>query len=244
MAILHRIKAYLYDNLLTRDNPNDFIARTISERSLSVKQICEAAANRGGADITASSMEHATELFLKEMAYQLCDGYSVNTGYFTAGTQIRGVFDSPTETFNPQKHSILFQFNQGEKLRAEIPGIEINILGVADASSAILQVKDVKSGTVNDLLTPGRNLRISGTKIRIMGDSAANGIFFVNTATEERTAVDATDVVTNNPSELIVVIPELGAGAYRIEVVTQFSSGNVTLKEPRTATFTKELTVN
>nr|WP_312903266.1 DNA-binding domain-containing protein [Chryseobacterium taichungense] len=41
--ILHKIKAYLYDNTLTEDNPNDFIARTASERSLSVKQICEAA---------------------------------------------------------------------------------------------------------------------------------------------------------------------------------------------------------
>lgn len=91
MAILHKIKAYLYDNALTKDNPNDFIARTISEKSLSVKQICEAAVNRGGADVSASAMQHATELFLKEMAYQLCDGYSVNTGYFTASTLIRGV---------------------------------------------------------------------------------------------------------------------------------------------------------
>ena len=39
MAILHKIKAYLYDNVLTKDNPNDFIARTVSERSLNVKQI-------------------------------------------------------------------------------------------------------------------------------------------------------------------------------------------------------------
>ncbi|SMP91281.1 DNA-binding domain-containing protein [Epilithonimonas pallida] len=64
--ILHKIKAYLYENLLTKDNPNDYIARTVSERSLSVKQICESAVNRGGADISASAMEHATELFLKE----------------------------------------------------------------------------------------------------------------------------------------------------------------------------------
>jgi hypothetical protein len=33
MPILHKIKAYLYDNLLTKDNPNDFIVRTVSERS-------------------------------------------------------------------------------------------------------------------------------------------------------------------------------------------------------------------
>ncbi|WP_312903288.1 DNA-binding domain-containing protein [Chryseobacterium taichungense] len=88
MSILHKIKAYLYDNTLTKDNPNDFIARTASERSLSVKQICEAATSRGGANVSASAMEHATGLFLKEMAYQLCDGFSVNSGYFTGSRSL------------------------------------------------------------------------------------------------------------------------------------------------------------
>lgn len=242
MPILHKIKAYLYDNVLTKDNPNDFIARTISERSLNVKQICEAAVARGGADVTSATMEHATELFLKEMAYQLCDGYSVNTGYFTAGTQIRGVFDSPTETFNNQKHNILFQFNQGEKLRAEISNIEISILGIADASSMILQVKDVKSGTINDLLTPGHAMKISGSKIKVAGDNKTNGIFFINTDSNERTSVDPNDMVTNNPSELIVIIPSLATGRYKLEIVTQFSRG-VLLNEPRIATFDGVLTV-
>lgn len=242
MAVLHKIKAYLYENLLTKDNPNDYIARTVSERSLNIKQICETAVNRGGADVSAAAMEHATTLFFKEMAYQLCDGYSINTGYFTAGTQIRGVFDSPSETFSNDKHSILFQFNQGEKLRAEIQNIEVNILGIADSSSAVLQVTDVKSGSVNDLLTPERNLKITGTKIKVAGENAANGVFFVNTDTQTRVTVEGSDMVINNPSELIIVIPDLSAGTYTLEVVTQFS-GTQLLKEPRTAIFEKILTV-
>ncbi|WP_449388271.1 DNA-binding domain-containing protein [Chryseobacterium lineare] len=241
-TILHRIKAYLYDNVLTKDNPNDFTARTASERSLNVQQICQSAANRGGADISASAMEHATELFLKEMAYQLCDGYSINTGYFMANTTIRGVFDSPSETFNKDKHSIIFQFNQGEKLRAEIPNIEVNILGIAEASAVILQVTDVKSGSVNDLLTPGRNLKIVGSKIKVTGDDASVGVYFVDATTQERTKVEQSDIVTNNPSEVMVVIPELAAGTYTIEVLTQYS-GSQSLKEPRTATLDKQLTV-
>jgi len=240
--ILHRIRAYLYDNVLTADNPNDYIARTVSERSLNVKQVCETAVSRGGSDVSAASMEHAVNLFLKEMAYQLCDGYSVNTGYFTASALIRGVFDSPRETFDSQKHTILFQFNQGEKLRAQIPSIEVNILGVADSSAAILQVTDIKSASINDLLTPGRNLKIAGTKIKVIGDSPANGIFFVDAATQARTAVEASDMVTNNPSEVIVIIPALTAGTYRLEIVTQYAGG-ASLKEPRTALFEKELIV-
>lgn len=241
MSVLHKIKAYLYDNVLTPD-PNDFIARTVSERSLNVKQICETAVRRGGADVSAPAMEHAVELFLKEMAYQLCDGYSVNTGYFTANTQIRGVFNSATETYDSKKHSILFQFNQGEKLRAEIPGIEVSILGVAESAAIILEVKDVRSGTVNDLLTPGKNLRVKGSKIKVSGNDPSVGVFFIDTASQSRIPVETSDIVMNNPSELIVVIPDLPAGTYRIEVVTQHSSGKL-LNEPRTATLDKLLTV-
>jgi hypothetical protein len=240
--ILHKIKAYLYDSVLTKDNPNDFTARTVSERSLNVRQICQAAVTRGGADISASSMEHATELFLKEMGYQLCDGFSINTGYFTANTTIRGVFDSPSEIFNKDKHSIIFKFNQGEKLRAEVPNIEVEILGVAESSAMILQVTDVKSGSVNDLLTPGRNLKIVGHKIKVAGDDPSAGVYFVDAATQERTKVEQNDMVINNPSEVIVVIPELTAGTYNIEVVTQYSSGAL-LKDPRAAILDKILTV-
>jgi hypothetical protein len=244
-TILHRIKAYLYENALTKENSNDFVARVSAERSLSVKDICEGASNRGGADISASAMEHAANLWLKEMAYQLCDGYSVNSGWFTASVHIKGVFDSPNEHFNPEKHSVLFEFQQGSLLRKELESISVDVLGVADTGLAIFQVTDVKTGSVNELLTPNRNLRISGHKFKIAGDNAANGIFFINQDTQERTPVDASDIVTNNPSELIVVIPALPAGTYKLEVTTQFGSNSKTLlNEPRTIVFDKLLSVS
>jgi len=243
MATLHKIKAYLYDNVLT-ENPDDFMARVSSERSLSIKDICQSANTRGGADISAAAMEHAVNLFLKETAYRLCDGFSVNTGWFTASAHIKGVFNSPNETFNPQKHTIAFDFQQGTQLRKELSNVEVQILGVADSSLSILQVTDIKSGSINDLITPFRNLRISGSKIKIAGDSPDNGIYFVNMDTQFRTKVEQDEIVNNNPSELLIVIPELPQGSYRLEVVTQFSgSGGVTLKEPRTAVFDKILTV-
>lgn len=243
MTTKHKIRAYLYDNVLTKDNPNDYTARTVSERSLNVKQICEAAVSRGGADMTTSAMERAAELFLKEMAYQLCDGYSINTGYFTAGTQIRGTFKSPVEAFDTQKHSLIFQFNQGHKLRTEIPNVEVDILGIADASCKILQITDVYTESVNSQLTIGRNLRIKGTKIKITGGHPANGIFFVNTGDNSRTKVDDKDIVINKPSELMIVIPNLPVGSYQLEISTQYTSNSFPLKVPRIIAFDKKLTV-
>jgi hypothetical protein len=240
MAEYHKMKGWLYDNALT-DNPNDLILRILSEASLGVDDISQTSVKRGGADISAAAMTHAVNLWLKEMAYRACDGFSINTGWFTVQPVVKGVFDSPNEKFNPAKHTVEFDFRQGSLMRRELAGVEVQIMGVADTSLNIAQVTDVKTGSVNDLLTPNRNLRISGAKLKIAGDSPANGVRFVNQDTQEITPVDASDMVTNNPSELIIVIPALAAGTYRMEVTTQYG-GTTPLKEPRTAVFDRLLT--
>jgi hypothetical protein len=45
-AVLHTIKAWLYENLLT-SNRNDYSARVSVERALTVKDICRSAVERG-----------------------------------------------------------------------------------------------------------------------------------------------------------------------------------------------------
>jgi hypothetical protein len=127
-------------------------------------------------------------------------------------------------------------------LRKEIAGVDVQILGVADKAIMIAQVTDIKTGTVNNLLTPNRNLRIAGAKIKIADDNPAIGIFFVNSDTGERIKVHSSEVVINNPSDLMIIIPELAAGTYRVEITTQFT-GSALLKEPRTAVLNNPLTV-
>jgi hypothetical protein len=105
MAVLHTIKVWLFDNQLTEDQ-NDLAARVSAERTLSVREICTSAVERGGADINAAAMEHTVELFHKEMAYRLCDGFSVNTGWYNASTHIKGAFTSPTDVFDPARHTV------------------------------------------------------------------------------------------------------------------------------------------
>jgi len=239
--ILHKIKVNLYENLLT-DNPNDYSAKVISERSLSVKEICQTAVKRGGAATTAAAMEHNVMLFLKEMAYQLMDGYSVNTGYFVANTQVRGIFNSPKETFDPKKHSVLFRFNQGDLLRKEIPNISVQVMGVGDTSIQISHIVDTKTGSVNDLITPNGTLKIKGGKLKIVGDSSEIGVYF-ESEDGRSTKVSENDIIVNNPSELIVMIPHLERGKYRLVVKNQFSSGANLLKEPRMVVYDKMLTV-
>ena len=238
--VFHKIKVNLYENYLT-DNPNDYSAKVISERTLNVKEISKTAVGRGGAPSTAEAMEHNVMLFLKEMAYQLMDGYSVNTGYFTANAQVRGVFDSRSETFDPAKHSILFRFNQGDILRKEIPNVKVQVMGVGESGIVVSHVVDTKTGSVNDLLTPGGTVKIKGGKLKIAGENPQEGVSFEDEA-GNAVRVDERDIVVNNPSELIVQIPPLAAGRYQLVICTQFS-GATRLKEPRMLVYEKILSV-
>lgn len=238
----HSIKVYLYDNPLTPEK-NDFAARVDAERTLDIRGICRAAYTRGGADISPESMEHAVDLFLKEMGYQLCDGFAVNTGWFTATPTIRGVFRAPTETFDRDRHHILMQFTQGDLMRREISNVDIEILGLADASLAILQVKDKKTGKVNDEITPGHVIRVLGSKLKVAGDKPEVGVTLVKVADGSRVIIGTDDLIVNNPSELLILLPAtLAPGKYRLEVVTQYG-GNKNLKEARKVVFDNELTV-
>ena len=245
MAEFHKMKGWLHDNVLT-ENPNDFYLRIVSEASLSINDISQSASKRGGADVSPAAMTHAVRLWLGEMAYRACDGFAINAEWFTVQPVVKGVFNSPAEKFNPAKHTIVFDFKQGSRMRKELAGIQVQILGVASSGLSIAQVADVRTGSVNDLLTPGRNLRITGNRLRIAGANPANGIFFICWETGERTKVDMQDIVTNNPSELLIIIPDLNEGTYQLEVTTQFGSGTSNsqlLKEPRTTVFDRILTV-
>ena len=100
---------------------------------------------------------------------------------------------------------------------------------------------DSKTGSVNDLLTPGGTLKIKGGKLKIAGDNPLVGVFFEN-ETANLTQVPEIDIIVNNPAELIVQIPTLTAGTYKLVIRSQFATGKL-LKEPRATVFDKILTV-
>lgn len=237
----HSIKLYLYESTLT-DGANDYVARVSNERSLSITDVCAAASQRGGADMSAASMEHGVRLFLKEMGYQLSDGFSVNAEYFMASPVVKGLFKGPKDLFDPSRHSVLFQFTQGAQLRPLLQDLTVEILGVAESGISIAEVIDVKSGSINSIITPNRNLRIRGSKLKVVGENSAVGIYLTKIASNERFKIDSSDIVTNNPSELIIVVPQLPSGTFRLEVCTQFTNSSL-LKDPRTAVFDEELLV-
>ena len=107
-------------------------------------------------------------------------------------------------------------------------------------------VEDLFTGMDNGSITPGRNLRIHGQRLRIAGnDPAVVGVWFVAAGeSAERIRLDDRDLIDNDPSKLTLIAPTLPSGGYFVEIVTQSSSSaKQLLKEPRTYRFEIMMTV-
>jgi hypothetical protein len=103
----------------------------------------------------------------------------------------------------------------------------------------VLEVKDSVSGQVDTILTAGGAVEIVGINIKIAGDNADCGLYFV---TEGNSEFKAVTLVANKPSSVIALVPALAAGGYRVKIVTQYSGGKE-LKDPKITVYNKILQV-
>ena len=233
---LTKIKGFLYKNPLT-DDPNDYIARVESQRPLDIAQVCESAVARGGSDLPAKTIEHAVDLFFEEMEFQLCSGLTVNAKTFSVAPHIRGVFNSPFEPFDPAKHHLLCEFQQGYRLRQKLTATEVVIEGVRENIFYVDKIKDLSTGKTDGTVTRRKVTELRGHNIKVVGNDPTIGVWLRNVATGSNYQCPLDIIAVNEPSRLLLQLPDLSYDApHELSIVTQYaSSGTKFLEHPRTA---------
>ncbi|MDR1074068.1 MAG: DUF4469 domain-containing protein [Treponema sp.] len=231
----------LEDNELT-SKPDDLRAQVINVTSYTQNDIVDRLM-KIGAGLTRSDVAAVLEAEKQVIADIIAEGGAVNTELFNAFPSISGVFDTPDEPFDHAKHKVRINLHPGVALRSAVLSVKPRRIAAAVTGTVITAVTDMKTGAVNSTLTPGRDLKISGAKLKIAGSEADVGLYFVPAGGGAEVKIDPSDIVVNNPSEVIAVIPALSAGGYRVRIITQYSSGK-NLKTPHVCTFEKDLTVS
>ena len=233
--VLHRIRVKLHPVLLPGIE-GKYLARTVNEASLTVEQVCTALKSRGGFTGNYEDLTENIRRFFDELAYQLCDGFAVNTGYFTVYPNIGGTFENEGIAHDPGRNPISFRFRPLYKLRRLAEEIRVTIEGVADASGRIDEFMDTDELMINTIFAPGNQFIISGSKIKLAGADPGVGVYFVP-ADNPAGAVKVTRIAENSPSKIIGICPMTGSQLNFIEIRTQYTSAtNVFLKTPRIIT--------
>ena len=233
--VLHRIRVKLYPNYLPSSG-GVYIARTNNEAVLTIEKVCAALKNRGGFTGSYETLTEYVRQFFDEAAYQLCDGYAINTGYFSIHPNVGGTFSSVNEDRDKKKHPISFRFRTLSALRKLADLIEVDVEGLADTSGWIDEFTDIEENSVNGIFLEGNQFSITGNKIKIAGDDPSCGVYFVP-VDDPTKAVKATRIAVNTPTKIVGIGVKTNYMHNKLEVRTQYTnSSGILLKTPRVVT--------
>lgn len=231
---LHRIHVRLYPNFL-RDVEGTYVARTEHENTLTVIDLAASLKARGGFTGNVQTLIDYHGQLMAEMKYQLCDGFAVNLGPVSIHPCVGGTWEHANEAGDRKKHPITFRARIRNELSRMVDAITLVCDGPVEAVAYIDEVHDILSDTVNEILTPGGAIVITGHRLKIMGTKPGVGIFLVGTQADNTpySAEIPKPYVENGASKLIVILPaSIPSGTYKLEIRTQYS-GSTELKDIR-----------
>lgn len=192
--------------------------------------------------LTGSEVVAVLEAQKQVITRHLKEGGAVKTDLFTARPAIRGVFDSEDAVLDKSRHEIRLNVCAGSALKDLLKTVSVQKVRVGEIGPEIHSVTDIKTGSKNAVLSPGKNMRIRGKRLKITGTDPSVGLYLESEKGDVLT-VDKTDLSVNTCTELLALIPSLAPGTWKIKLVTQSTNGKKLLASPRSTIFSKPLRV-
>jgi hypothetical protein len=228
----------LVDNKLVKQKTDGRIAHPVNVRTYTTDDLVEAIVKRnmGISKAEVLAMVEAENEIQKEW---LAAGNSINRQLIHYHPSIPGTYEKgkyPSEA--------MIRITASKEL-AELAK-KIPLRHVEPTGQIFIDfVYDVKSDSTNEKVTAGGTVKITGYNLKITGADPSVGIEFINVIHPDIVyPIEAVDIITNNPSELLIVAPAgmtVGDEVF-IKVTTQYSRSK-TLKMPRSIMTLKAFTV-
>ncbi len=243
MATEGGIIVELYDLAVTA-RKDDRFGRVLSPKHRSLNDLIDIAAKRR-TDLNPATIRTSVELIWEVAQDELDTGATVDIGMVNLGVGVTGVFEGDHAQWDRTKHNLSVIANPKASLRRRINSNTVKVRGMAPVGIAVNTLTDVTTGEVNTRITPGGGVNLTGSRIKIAGDHASNGIALRNVDTLELTLIPGNTILVNDPSKMSFVVPaSLPTGEYQLVITTQYSGGGTSLKEPRTYVYDYVLSTN
>lgn len=231
------LKYSLRENPLTPD-PDDCMAQVQDVRSYSLDEVIDLMIRRG-TTLTKADVSAVLQVYAEVVSELTADGNAVNTPLFNTSFSVGGVFNGMSDSFDKARHAVSLNVNTGTALRDAVKSVRTEKVDGNNTDPYITEATDVVSGSVNNTLTAGGILRLTGSRLKFDASDKEQGVFLVPESGE---AVHCTVVAENKPARLMVMIPQgIEAGRYYAEVRSRFMGNSQAGKTLKTGRFSKPL---
>jgi hypothetical protein len=232
------LKYHLVDNLLAKQT-DKYKAQTRTSGSCDKAEFIKRLLSKGTL-ITQTDVLAVFNAIENTAVELLQQGYTLNFPLFNTSFSISGTFESPLDSFDPERHKLNINITKGSLLRDIEKTVPFEKMNASASGPRIREVKDIVSGEINRQLTPGGVIEIRGNNIKLSGNDAECGVWFVP---ETDTPKKAEIIATNKPSVVLAMVPALPAGPYKLKIVTRYS-GARDWKTPKAFVFSAGFVVN
>jgi len=217
------------NNLTPEDN---YSARVITEQSYDMEGIIDLMLSKRNL-VSRTDIVAVFSAFFETIEGCIKRGENINLPIFNLGYSITGVFDNEDESFNPEKHQVNVNINNGLQVKRAIERIKLTKVDAVLTEPVLHHFKDLASETTNDQVSKNSLFELTGTRLKIAGEDSNVGLYFV---AEDGTETKVTLLADNANKKLVGQTPELTAGIYRVRLKTQSTSGTYTTKSIKEST--------
>ncbi|WP_430813771.1 DNA-binding domain-containing protein [Carboxylicivirga sp. RSCT41] len=229
----------LQPNFITAD-PNDYYGRVQYQQVLTNDDIAREIAKER-TELRVETISYIMDMADTKKAEKVAEGFIINTPFCIAKAGTSGVYNSATEQFSKDKHSLSINFLKGMASREQLANVDVKVQGVAETGPVIGAVTDALTGAKDSSITPNNVIQIIGNKLKIGGDGDDIGLKLRNIDTDD--VVRIKQIIVNEPRQIIAMLPDVPVGSYELELTTAYSGTNEPLKTPKTSVFSLILSV-
>jgi hypothetical protein len=237
-------KAWLRLNKLTKNDDNDYIAEPIpAGKTLHNEDVARLLV------VERTEFKYDTLLSIlnqrdRIVQTKLSECHPVQDNVMHMRPTIPGSWHGATAKFNPEVNRPGISVSETAETREIFSHIDVRIVGIQGSGAVIGLVTDVTTGLTDGTITPDGDIIIDGEKIKIAPEGEAGiGLFYKSVATE--TVFPTTHRFSqNDPKKVITRVPNLPPDDYVLYIVTRAVQGATVVKEQRTITYIKVLTVH
>ncbi|MDR2409476.1 MAG: DUF4469 domain-containing protein [Bacteroidales bacterium] len=220
-----KIKYYLVVNPMTSD-PNDRRAQIIEYQVVTEAEIFDYI-TRAGSSITLAEVKANYEEFIGAFEFYLRQGYGINTEFIQIRPVMIGVYKNDEDKYEQGRHQIKFRSRLGKRYNHTSDNVKVEKVSPPSNLPILIKLEDISSATINEIITPGGVVSLSGVRLNFKEEDPLQGVFLVNTRKEE---FKIERIITHTGKQIVFQIPDaLHPDEYTMEV-RMLPTGNKNLK--------------
>lgn len=235
-----------YDNALTERKDDFYLRAQTQPRSISRSDVAEEVRDRLSVKLDKEVIETVIACMEDVVCDAVSSGYLISTPLFMARPTANGVVTKAElgKAANRDKIKVMATLTPGMKLRDAMQECDLRIYTqpamvgpLVNAVVSGLKTTDANGNTTRAAITAGGVVEIQGTKLKVVGEDASNGVTLTSADDPEMTYFIAPQqLLINEPKRLMFQLPSsiMEGTEWLATVTTQYAGRTSTLiSKPR-----------